>query len=83
MIDVALGLLIWHAVGLMIIVLIKFKSKIIGGCTNTDFLYPVWIYKNCKVNWFGTIIVCLFFNILCPIISIGTWFYKLCTVGRK
>ena len=83
MVDVVLYILIRNLIGLIILIFIMSKSKILGECINADFLSPVWIYKNYKLNWFGTIIVCLCLNILCPILSIGVWFCKLCTVGRK
>lgn len=48
-----------------------------------DIFSPVFIYKNYKVNIFGTIVMTLFFNIVMIIPSIIYWFRKLCTVGRK
>lgn len=44
---------------------------------------PQYIYNNFKVNWFGTLVLFMFFNLLCPLFTIGFWFYKLCTVGRN
>ena len=41
------------------------------------------IYKNNYVNIFGAIMLCLLANILCPIVSICYWIYKLCTVGGE
>lgn len=48
-----------------------------------SFMNPIKIYKTYKVNYFGAAIICIIYNLLCPIGSIGYWFYKLCTVGRK
>lgn len=48
-----------------------------------EFVNPIHIHKYNKVNWFGTTIVALIYNALCPIGSVCYWFYKLCTVGRK
>lgn len=50
---------------------------------NFSFMNPIKIYKTYKVNYFGAAIICIIYNLLCPIGSIGYWFYKLCTVGRK
>lgn len=75
--------MMYHCLGLIIIGIIAICNDIIGTCDNVDFLSPVWQYKNFKVNWFGAIVLAAFFNILVPIISIGYWLRKLCTVGRK
>ena len=55
---------------------------IIGEFHSFDFLNPIWIYRDNRVNIFGAAVLCLSANIVCPIISICYWFYKLCTVGR-
>ena len=44
---------------------------------------PYWCYKLTRLNFFGTFVVCLLYNALCPIASICYWIYWLCTVGRK
>ena len=49
-----------------------------------DFLNPISNYKTwTSMNWFGVIFWTLFFNLICPVIAICYWFWKLCTVGRK
>lgn len=48
-----------------------------------SFMNPIKIYKTYKVNYFGATIICIIYNLLCPIGSIGYWFYKICTFGRK
>ena len=48
------------------------------------YLNPLFLYDyHNKLNWFGVICLALFYNSLCPLITISYWFYKLCTVGRK
>ena len=47
-----------------------------------SFMNPIKIYKTYKVNYFGAALICIIYNLLCPIGSIGYWFYKLCTFGR-
>ena len=49
----------------------------------TEMLNPIWIYNHTKVNIFGCILLTVLFNVICPIVTFGYWFYKLCTVGRK
>lgn len=73
-------MLCWNVSGL-------FAFAITQKITNTilieDMIAPWGVYKHMDVNWFGAIVLTLVFNLLCPIISIGWWFYWLCTVGRK
>ena len=48
-----------------------------------EIFNPVWIYRHNYVIVFGAIVLCIFANLLCPVVSIAYWFYKLCTVGGK
>lgn len=48
-----------------------------------DFFNPCWIYAHVRVNIIGCILLTIFTNILSPIVAIGYWIYKICTVGRK
>lgn len=72
----------WHICGIIIYAIISAMTT-----KNNNFrlisLNPIWIYKNFKVNYFGCFCLSLLFNILCPIVTIFYWFYKLCTIGRK
>lgn len=70
----------WSFFGFIILMVIGKWSEEIAN--SFDFLNLIWIYNNFKVNWFGTIVIGLFLNILCPFYTIVYWFYKLCTVGR-
>ena len=54
-----------------------------GAYEYFTFVNPKVIYKNLHVNWFGTMLLTIIFNILLPVISIPYWIYKLCTIGRK
>ena len=71
---------VWNGMGL-IFCCIEAAAKM---CDNMDFFNPCWLYcKHSSVNWFGAIMLCILFTILCPIGAICYWFYKLCTVGRR
>ena len=48
-----------------------------------EYVNPVWIYKRYRVNYFGAAVICILYNLICPIGSICYWIYKLCTVGRR
>ena len=54
-------------------------STIYGLC----FVNPMYIYKNTKLNWFGTSIVCIVANLAFGPTSLIYWICKLFTVGRK
>lgn len=65
---------VWNFIGFMV------------GLALGDYyqLNPKDIWKNYEnVNIFGCVILTVCLNLLVPVISIGYWFYKLCTVGRK
>ena len=57
--------------------------------SNNECRYPIerhnpcYLYRNYRVNWFGAIMLAIFYNLLTPAVSICYWFYKLCTIGRK
>ena len=46
-----------------------------------ELVNPLFNKENYAVNWFGAIMIALFFNLISPIASLIYWFYKLCTVG--
>lgn len=78
--------MIWNFAGALLFLL---SMSLIHPCDDEtaeivmDELNPVWQYKTCKVNWFGAIFLSIIWNLMCPIISIGYWFYKLCVMRRK
>ena len=55
----------------------------IGQSEGLEFVNPIFIYKHNRVNWFGAIVVSIVYGFICPAATVGYWFYKLCTVGRK
>ena len=77
--NVIFCLMVWSLGGAIILCIIDVLNKF------DDFSYvnPIKIYKTYRVNYFGAAIICIIYNLLCPIGSIGYWFYKLCTFGRK
>lgn len=75
----------WHIVGFVM-------WLALGGCFNVqaikcafgiEFVNPLVIYKQTKVNWFGAFFLATLYGMMCPICTAIYWFYKLCTVGRK
>ena len=70
--------IIWNAVGYLMCLCI-FTME--GG--PFDFFNPRWIYAHVRVNIIGCILLTTFAHILCPVVAIGYWICKICTVGRK
>ena len=70
----------WQVIGGMILSMVSDHLNTSGY----ELVNPYWChYYHTSLNWFGAIVVSLFYTTLCPIVAIGYWFYKLCTVGRK
>ena len=74
--------------------------NIIGGLTMTilttslsrysfpeNILNPIWIYNKWRLNYFGVALVCILFNLSCPVWTICVWGVKflkfICTAGRR
>ena len=75
--------LLWTAFGFALFAIIYDNLHITGETNFDNVLLPNKLYKNTKLNWFGTIFLWLLLNFLLLYISIGYWFCKLLTVGRK
>lgn len=78
-------LIVWNLVGVFIMtVLTACLSR--PWCTD-NILNPIWIYNRWELNYFGVGLVCVLFNILCPIWTVCVWTVKflkfICTVGRR
>ena len=76
-------LIAWSAIGSLIVVGIGMGTDFGLYSYGLQMFNPIYIYEHVQVNYFGTFLVTLFMNALCPIASFCYWFYKLCTVGRR
>ena len=76
---------LWSIIGFIFILILGgcFDARLIAYASGVEFLNPTYIYKQTNVNWFGCAILTLVMNLICPILSVGYWFYKFCTIGRK
>ena len=82
--DISCLLFLWNLSGLAIwIYIICHIEGPHQNTTHAEFINPVWIYKNYKVNYFGAIVVSIGYSIICPMVTIYHWIYKLMTIGRK
>lgn len=72
-------LMVWSVGGALILGLCGTYDKF----DDLSYVNPIKIYKTYRVNYFGAALICIIYNLLCPIGSIGYWFYKICTIGRK
>ena len=83
--EIILYICLWHAVGIAMWMALggSFDVKVIKYSDGIEFVNPLVIYKQTKVNWFGAFFLATLYGIMCPICTAGYWLYKLCTVGRK
>lgn len=77
----------WNVFGCGILLSLEdSRSSPIGWCPDGSFFHYGWIRDNYEYNCFGTIMMCIFINTLCPIATICHWVYyglrKLFTIGR-
>lgn len=84
-IGAMIGIIVaWQVLGLLIYgLLICFGAEYIEYADGFEFLNPIYIHEQVRVNWFGAIMIMLFYTMLCPLAAVCYWFYKLCTVGRR
>ena len=80
-------LFFWNSIGLFIVAIClssrRSEDGAMGHADGMEFVNPIHVHKYNEVNWFGAIVVATLYGFICPIATIGYWFYKLCTVGRK
>lgn len=76
---------LWHVLGFVTWLMLGacFDVQVIANSFGIEFVNPLVIYKRTRVNWFGAFFLAALYGAMCPICTIGYWFYKLCTVGRK
>lgn len=83
--EIILYACLWQIVGFLVWI-------VLGACLNIqvirysfgiEFVNPLVIYKQTRVNWFGAILLALIYGAMCPVATLIYWLYKLCTVGRK
>jgi hypothetical protein len=74
---------VYHIIGFMIIGTLTDFAGAVGKASGVEFFNPCFIYRKVRVNWFGAIVLALFYNVLWPIPAVCYWLYKLCTFGRK
>lgn len=78
-------LFVWNICGLLIMTILTANFSRPWYVEN--ILSPMWIYNRWGLNYFGVGLVCILFNLLCPIWTISVWTFKLlkfiCTVGRS
>ena len=72
----------WSIVGILILSSVAAFTSL-GKVHGFPCFNPVWLYRNYNLNWFGAFFCALGLNLCCPIVTIGYWTYKLCTIGRK
>lgn len=83
--EIILYICVWSVVGFIMWLVLGscFNVQVIRYSFGIEFVNPLVIYKQTKVNWFGAFFLATLYGMMCPICTAGYWLYKLCTVGRK
>ena len=79
-------IILWQILGGAILVGMVCQCGPFGAVHQSDgieFVNPAFVYKHNRVNWFGACVVAFFYSLICPIATVGYWFYKLCVIRRK
>ena len=79
MFKVIFCIMVWSLGGAIILGLLG----VVDEFDDLSYVNPIKIYRTYRVNYLGTALICIIYNLLCPICSIGYWIYKICTFGRK
>jgi hypothetical protein len=76
---------LWQVVGYVVWLMLGgcLGVRVIKNSAGFEFVNPLVIYKQTRVNWFGAFFLATLYGMMCPICTAGYWLYKLCTVGRK
>jgi hypothetical protein len=80
-IGILIGLFVWSIIGYVLTY--ELSENVRWRSDGFEYLNPRWMYQHYQVNWFGCILLFLWYLLLCPLGLVIYWFYKLCTVGRK
>lgn len=75
---------IWQIIGAIIILKMVDLCGHKGAVHQSDgieFVNPAFVHKHNRVNWFGAFVVATLYGLICPVATIGYWFYKICTFG--
>ena len=77
---------IWNFFGFLVLFWMYFDIETtgaVGMAEGIEFVNPAFVHKHNRVNWFGAFVVATLYGLICPVATIGYWFYKLCTIGVK
>lgn len=67
-------LIVWNFLGVMIAL----------GLAEWYEINPKEIWRKYdSINIFGCVVLTVILNLLCPVVSLCYWLYKLCTIGRR
>lgn len=78
---IIMGVVLWSFLGLLLLVCFNDEGRFPFWASGFEFVNPVYLYENSKLNAFGAILVSIFMGLICPIGTIIYWVYKLFTFG--
>ncbi len=84
-VEIILYICAWSIAGFIAWIVLGacFDVQVIRRASGVEFVNPLVIYKQIRVNWFGAIVVAALYGVMCPVATCIYWLYKLCTVGRR
>ena len=82
--DIVFTLAIWSFIGYIVsdIIMYCYKGEI-RYINRFEYLNPMWLYRNFRVNCLGCALLTILHNLLCPLGAAYYWLIYICTVGRK
>lgn len=83
--EIILLVCLWQIAGFVTWIILGdcYDVQVIKYSFGIEFVNPLVIYKQTRVNWFGAILLALIYGLMCPVATSIYWLYKLCTIGRK
>ena len=88
--DIVFTLVIWSFIGYIVSDFIMYCCKEeairrgeMSSIKGFEYLNPMWLYRNFKVNYLGCALLTVTYNLLCPLGAAYYWLIYICTVGRK
>ena len=83
--EILFYICLWQAAGFALWIALGgcFDVQVIKYAFGIEFVNPLVIYKQTRVNWFGAFFLATLYGVMCPVATFIYWLYKLCTVGRR
>lgn len=76
-INLSITLFIWTIAGLIITAyILECNENFKYLCSGLEYLSFKWLYETLPYTKLGTALLCIFLNLLSPLVTIGYWIYR-------